>query len=278
MASPAPGLTVRLTELPGRELLRRRGDALLRDGRQISIIFIDLDGFKSVNDILGHLAGDRCLQNVAVAVSCAMGADATLYHYGGDEFVVLLEAGLPGDAGERAEAIRKSIAAVNAGGRLKVTGSIGVVCARPCKAETVSGLLRAADEAAYASKINGKDRVTMCPLSDELRQAVHERRAEEPSRAGTGRCCCRPGKWPRLSGSSAFTWKRCSTCGSEQNTRNSSPLRTTRWRHLSRPFLRRRLQLNCSEPRNVSARSCGTYRPMKTGRIRAMRPATMSPE
>jgi len=93
-----------LTGLANRSLLRERlEDALARSTRTrtgCALLFVDLDRFKSVNDTLSHLAGDRLLREVAARLRTAMGAQAHIGRLGGDEFAIVL----PESSTERAEA------------------------------------------------------------------------------------------------------------------------------------------------------------------------------
>ena len=84
-----------LTRLPGRVLLRERLRTLLRKGRPVALVFVDLDGFKRVNDADGHAAGDRTLVEVARRLKRAAGPDAFVARYGGDEFAIVIQAGAP---------------------------------------------------------------------------------------------------------------------------------------------------------------------------------------
>jgi diguanylate cyclase (GGDEF)-like protein len=142
-----------LTGLPNRELLGRR----LRDGLaagvrpgQVSLLFIDLDGFKGVNDRLGHLAGDQVLVQAADRMRAVVGDQGCLARFAGDEFVVLLTGGQ--DAGALATGLRDCAAAPFhlEAGTASIGASVGI--AVHDGAETAEQLLQRADVAMYAAK------------------------------------------------------------------------------------------------------------------------------
>lgn len=154
----------------------------------LSMILVDVDHFKSFNDIYGHPAGDLCLVEVAGAIARAVGpANGTVARYGGEEFVVLLPQTDEGACLALGERIRELVAAlpiVHAGNRgvEAVTVSLGVATAVPGSeiAARPSVLVDAADRALYASKRNGRNRVTAEPLV--ANPSLEAERAEETAR------------------------------------------------------------------------------------------------
>lgn len=151
-----------LTGLPNRALMIDRLEqslgALARNGGGLSVLFIDLDGFKPVNDTYGHLAGDLLLQRVAERLRGCVRESDTVARLGGDEFVVLShDAADPHSAGVVAEKILDALRPPIDIGPATVTvgASIGVAQA-PRDGTEVEPLLRAADEAMYAAKHAGK--------------------------------------------------------------------------------------------------------------------------
>ena len=131
--------------------------AARRNNTKIAVLFVDLDGFKDINDSLGHAIGDSVLQSVAKRlVSCVRSSD-TVSRQGGDEFVVLLsEINQPSDAGITA---RKILAAVTASHRLEqhdmqLTASIGL-STYPEDGQDAETLLKNADMAMYECKKRG---------------------------------------------------------------------------------------------------------------------------
>lgn len=158
-----------LTHLPNRQLFLDRLKTALararRDQTLLSLLFIDLDRFKHVNDTLGHAMGDLLLQRVAQRLLECVRASDTVARLGGDEFVVLLEGG---HAREHATtAAEKILAAFGKdfdleGERLQVLPSIGVAIYPEHGCEE-HHLLCQADEAMYVSKRGGGNRVHVAP-------------------------------------------------------------------------------------------------------------------
>ncbi len=142
--------------------LRRETKRALRSGRALSLLFIDLDGFKAVNDTHGHLYGSRALVEAAVVIrSCARETDVVA-RFGGDEFAVVLPETGPDGATMVAQRIRDRIAAHRflTADRLEVrlTASIGVA-SMPEVAASATELLQAADRAMYRVKSSGKNAI-----------------------------------------------------------------------------------------------------------------------
>lgn len=151
-----------VTGLPNRALFRDRvRHALARAAREaapIAVLFLDLDDFKTVNDSLGHAAGDALLRSVGERLVGVLREGDTAARFGGDEFAVLLEEGAgPDPALEVAERIREVLAAplVVEGTEVFLRASIGVAVAQG-HGESVDALLGDADVAMYIAKENGK--------------------------------------------------------------------------------------------------------------------------
>ncbi|WP_052847961.1 putative bifunctional diguanylate cyclase/phosphodiesterase [Streptomyces avicenniae] len=161
-----------LTDLPNRALFTERvRHALATDhpaSRAAALFFIDLDGFKAVNDSAGHQAGDELLIQAAARLRESVRAQDTTARLGGDEFAALI-AGDPGDdprtrAGRVlgiAERMRAAVARpyLIDGRELRIAASIGVALAEP--GATPTALMRDADLAMYRAKQSGKDRVEL---------------------------------------------------------------------------------------------------------------------
>jgi diguanylate cyclase (GGDEF)-like protein len=126
----------------------------------LSLLFLDIDNFKLVNDTLGHLKGDKTMRQVAAILKQETRQADLLCRYGGDEFVMLLSQTPPDQAMVLAERLRQRIAQSSINRleqRCKVTVSIGVAGLRP--EMSTEDLIKEADEAHYRAKQAGKNRV-----------------------------------------------------------------------------------------------------------------------
>jgi diguanylate cyclase (GGDEF)-like protein len=161
-----------LTGLANRTLLRESltqalGSALWND-HAMALIFIDLDGFKAVNDSLGHAIGDELLQWAAAEMLAAVRSDDVVGRFGGDEFVVICEGTDAVNAMHVAErllvALRQKSGIVP--DSVVISASIGValVTGEPGPNTTPEAVFVAADAAMYRSKESGKDRITLVEL------------------------------------------------------------------------------------------------------------------
>lgn len=153
-----------LTALPNRAQFNDTLEALLkrRDDKLHAVLFIDLDGFKPINDTLGHDAGDEALKMAAGRLRHELAAQDFVARIGGDEFVAIVH-GLPGPAAALAIADRLLAALaqpfVLAGGSRTMGASIGIAVIR--HGITSSEVLTAADNAMYAAKRSGKGRAVL---------------------------------------------------------------------------------------------------------------------
>ena len=128
-------------------------------GRPVSLLAVDLDHFKTVNDTYGHLAGDAVLRAAAARITAAARSTDVVARYGGEEFVLLLADTSATEAAQLAERVRRSLrdTPVAAGlARIAVTASVGAATSPD---GTVAHLLEAADRALYRAKDEGRDRV-----------------------------------------------------------------------------------------------------------------------
>ena len=165
-ASMEMAVTDALTGLYNRRYLESQLTQLIEQsadrGKGLSLLTLDIDFFKSVNDTYGHDAGDRVLQEVAGRIrGCVRGGDLAC-RTGGEEFVVVLPGADLGIAEKVGERIRKAIAArpfmLGPGSHLTVTASLGV-SALASAPDTVEDLLKRADRALYRAKREGRNRV-----------------------------------------------------------------------------------------------------------------------
>jgi diguanylate cyclase (GGDEF)-like protein len=129
-----------------------------RHGKKVALLFLDLNGFKQINDSLGHLAGDKLLQSIAKRLQSCLRRTDTVCRHGGDEFVVLLsEVQRTDDAARLARQILDCVAEPHFidGQSLNVSGSIGISLYPEDGADAAS-LLENADSAMYEVKGNGR--------------------------------------------------------------------------------------------------------------------------
>ena len=151
-----------LTRILNRRGLEERLERELTAARDrrlpLSLLVIDCDDFKEINDRAGHEFGDALLQEVADVLSCSLPESAAAARLGGDEFVVML----PGAGSDSAEALGAQIRTLladgltDAGFPLRISAGISTY---PFDGATPTTLLRAGDQALYAAKASGKDRV-----------------------------------------------------------------------------------------------------------------------
>jgi diguanylate cyclase (GGDEF)-like protein len=150
-----------LTRLPNRALfMEQLGHAIARGRRRgtpVSVLFLDLDGFKAVNDTLGHEAGDEVLVNVAERLRRSLRDEDTVARLGGDEFGIVLEEELQGATLTAQRIVRRFQRPWSlTSGDVPVSVSIGI--ATRTGEEELDELLRQADTAMYAAKASGKGR------------------------------------------------------------------------------------------------------------------------
>jgi diguanylate cyclase (GGDEF)-like protein len=163
-----------LTGLANRALFRDRLQHALargvRHGEPTSILFLDLDDFKTVNDSLGHSAGDEMLVAVGERLKGCLRQSDMAARFGGDEFAILLEDTGRVEAEVTARRILRTLAApVDVLGRqLRAQASIGIAVAEEGRG-TQEELLRNADVAMYAAKGGGKARYAVFSGNDRVR-------------------------------------------------------------------------------------------------------------
>jgi two-component system cell cycle response regulator len=155
-----------LTKLFNKRYLMDRLDSELkfaqRHETQVSLLLLDIDHFKKVNDTHGHLAGDAVLANLAQVLARAVRNEDVVARFGGEEFAIILRAIGIDSAAHMGERMRKLVEATQApfnALQLKITVSAGVACYPTTPAKTPEELVEAADKALYQAKNDGRNRV-----------------------------------------------------------------------------------------------------------------------
>ncbi len=151
-------MTDELTGVPNRRQVLSRLGSLLATGAGCSVLIVDIDHFKTINDQHGHLVGDDILRAVSAALRTVAHEPIELGRLGGEEFLIASPEASEIAARRLAERLLSSVRSLDLarhvpGGR--VTISIGLTVAAP--GDTVTHLLRRADDALYAAKANGRD-------------------------------------------------------------------------------------------------------------------------
>ncbi|MDN5322570.1 MAG: hypothetical protein PWQ67_1024, partial [Clostridia bacterium] len=128
-----------------------------RADRKFSLIMLDIDRFKSINDRFGHNAGDLVLKSIAELIKNRIRKIDTLARWGGEEFIILLPDTTVKNAARLAEELRESLSRMDIPGVASVTASFGV--AGYCPGDSVDTLVQRADNHMYEAKAAGRDRV-----------------------------------------------------------------------------------------------------------------------
>ncbi len=162
-----------LTGLPNRRLFQERLEAALeraRRGRHIgAVAMLDLDDFKTVNDSLGHRAGDAILVEAASRLAACTRATDTVARFGGDEFLILLDdIRAPGDAARITAKVQHALARPYAveGRMLRLGVSIGIAL-YPADGDDIDELIRLADTAMYRAKRQGRNLTRFYAMADD---------------------------------------------------------------------------------------------------------------
>jgi diguanylate cyclase (GGDEF)-like protein len=154
-------LTDPLTSMLNGRAFHKAADRIMahcrRTGRPLTIAYVDLDNFKTVNDQLGHQAGDEMLRGLAKRMRSTIRPDDVGARLGGDEFVVLFPEISPADAAIALERLRSSLATVLGSGPIAVSSSAGAVTFLTVP-DSIEEMLHAADSRMYAAKAAGKNR------------------------------------------------------------------------------------------------------------------------
>ncbi|HEX5353852.1 MAG TPA: EAL domain-containing protein [Rhodanobacteraceae bacterium] len=175
-----------LTGLPNRMLFNDRLESTLHDARRtgevFAVLFVDLDGFKDINDSLGHAIGDRVLAASARRLREAVRASDTVARYAGDEFTLIVRhlndrAGIRHVAAKLLQGMQGALT-LEDGSELQVTASIGV-SVYPDDAADAEGLIKHADMAMYSAKGRGRNNVQ---AFGNVPEDAHRQRLEMESR------------------------------------------------------------------------------------------------
>lgn len=157
-----------LTELPNRRhFLEAAQEAFGRaraERQALAVLLIDLDNFKGVNDRLGHAAGDACLRHFSALCAVCAGPRGMAARFGGDEFAMLIDDPLPGEAAEVAARLVRLVAEAPLhwrGHSICLTASVGVAMADGAGPGTLDQLIEAADRALYETKDSGRNGFTL---------------------------------------------------------------------------------------------------------------------
>lgn len=164
--SATDGLTLLANRRSFDEALEREWHRATRHGEPVSLIMADIDYFKPYNDLYGHVAGDRCLQQVATALAAGVRREGALVaRYGGEEFAIILPRTDEATAKEIAESVRRRVESLGIahagnpdGGRITV--SMGTSTRTPPQAADFVSLMQSADQALYRAKGLGRNTVS----------------------------------------------------------------------------------------------------------------------
>jgi diguanylate cyclase (GGDEF)-like protein len=143
------------------ERLGREHDRSRRYPQPLSVLLLDVDGLKAINDRAGHAGGDAALRAIGDAIRRGLRAADTGCRFGGDEFAVMAPEADEPAARVLAERIRSLAEDMSLPGGLRVTVSLGVACGAPGEGWTPPGILLRADRALYEAKRTGRNRVVL---------------------------------------------------------------------------------------------------------------------
>jgi diguanylate cyclase (GGDEF)-like protein len=153
------------------EMLSRELARIDRENGSLGVVMVDLDHFKDVNDQYGHLAGDAVLREAARRMQNSVRQYDSIGRYGGEEFLILLPGCDTASSVAQAERLRRQLSQSEMSlneTSLCVTASFGVTTAFPSKGCTAESLIRSADEALYAAKNLGRNRVATMDCDAEV--------------------------------------------------------------------------------------------------------------
>jgi two-component system cell cycle response regulator len=149
----------------------------MRYGEELTLIMLDIDHFKNLNDTYGHQAGDEVLRKVGAAIRLYSRESDTAARYGGEEFAILLPSCTRRQSFTAASRLRELISQIDAVAPITVSAGIATY---PAHAHTAEGLVRAADDALYESKRAGRDRATRSTRGAYFRSNERRRALGKP--------------------------------------------------------------------------------------------------
>ena len=131
---------------------------VIRHKRSVTILMIDMDHFKSINDTHGHSKGDLVLRKVSQILKSACREEDIVARYGGEEFIILLPETDQDGARSVSQRIHDSLLKLYSLPDRTITVSIGVACYPSCEAKDLTELIRFADQALYDAKRSGRNK------------------------------------------------------------------------------------------------------------------------
>ena len=155
-----------------RESLGVEMERVRRTDRPLTLVMIDLDGFKPVNDTFGHQKGDELLRDVSEIIRANIRAVDVAARYGGDEFALILPASGISAGYKLAERVRRHIAEDRRTSRFGVTASVGLATMHPLDSEDRTALVEKADRAMYEAKARGGNNVWYWEADDRREREV----------------------------------------------------------------------------------------------------------
>ena len=150
-------LTNAYNRATGEEFMEKYFSLSQRNQTPFSLVFLDIDDFKSINDSYGHEAGDATLEQVSAAIGSQLRKEDSLIRWGGEEFIIALPMSGRGDTAETIQRLGRIGLGLRPDGTA-LTASVGASCSRGDQVSELQPLIQLADERMYKAKQNGKNR------------------------------------------------------------------------------------------------------------------------